>query len=259
MDVQTQLVMILLFGGIIYTTVMFGYRKLSQGQAFDLQRYATTLGYVALLALGSYIATGLIPDFAAILVQLEQGIPNAPELMALATSVGLGIINLFYKKQTGTTTPVPTIKPVAASIPQPVAATPSNYGIGKVLGIYGGSAKGNEPRMTQSYDVNMIPAMFFDVEVVKAGVVAMELIIDNVVQKKWMPDMQGEEPYQTGKFDVVGSKLAYPFSIWYPQAVVGEHTVNILLGYYDKDGKNPVWVSQTNCKITFTGVKFISE
>lgn len=256
MDGQTTTTMIILFGGIIYTTAMFVYRKLSQGQTFDLQRYALTLGYVALLAIGAYMATGIMPNFEQILLQLEEGLPDAPALMALMVSVGLGIVNFLYKKQTQPATPTTTIQPAVAAPAQPQVVAPQTFGIGKVLGIYGGSASANPPQQSYTCDVNQVPTMFFEVEVIRSGVAAMELVIDNIIQKKWMPDMQGNEPYQTAKFDPVGARLPYAFTIWSNEVTVGEHSVNILLGYYDANGQNPTWTSNNQFKITFTGTKF---
>jgi hypothetical protein len=246
--------LIILFAGIIFTTFMFVYRKVSEGQTFDMERYAKTLGYVAILALGSYVATGLVPDFAAILVQLEQGIPNAPELLALVTAIVFGIINFFLKK-TGIDAPVQTVKPATA--PAGVSPPVSNYGIGKVLGIYGHSALANPPLPAQTFDINMIPTLFFNVEVVRSGTITMQLIIDNIIQKKWMPNMQGLEPYQTTNMGPVGAIQPYAFNIWYNEQTPGEHTINILLGYYDVAGKNPVWVSNDVFKVTLTGKKFL--
>lgn len=253
MEVQTTTMLIILFAGIIFTTFMFGYRKVSEGQTFDMERYAKTLGYVALLALGSYVATGLVPDFAAILAQLEQGIPNAQEILALATAVLFGVINFFLKK-TSPAAPAQMVKP-AVSTPSVLVPAYLNYGLGKVLGIYGHSALANPPRPSQTFDINMIPTLFFDVEVVRSGTIAMQLIIDNIIQKKWMPDMQGLEPYQTTDLGVIGAIQPYAFNIWYNEQTPGEHTINIWLGYYDVAGKNPVWVSNNIFKVTLTGKK----
>jgi hypothetical protein len=129
MEVQTTTMLIILFAGIIFTTFMFVYRKVSEGQTFDMERYAKTLGYVAILALGSYVATGLVPDFAAILAQLEQGIPNAQEILALATAVLFGVVNFFLKK-TAPPVPAQVAKPsfVPMAEPAPVIPTSSRPG-----------------------------------------------------------------------------------------------------------------------------------
>jgi hypothetical protein len=115
MDIQTTASMVLLIAGILYVTAMFVYRKITEGQVFDLQRYATTLGYVAMVAVGAYIVTGVVPDFNAVLGEVEQGIPEGAALLTVVTSFIFGLINFFLKKAktSPTATAVAAAKPTA--------------------------------------------------------------------------------------------------------------------------------------------------
>jgi hypothetical protein len=113
MDIQTTAAMVLLIAGILYVTAMFVYRKITEGQVFDLQRYATTLGYVAMVAVGAYIVTGVVPDFNAVLAEVEQGIPEGAALLTVATSFIFGLINFLLKKAKTS----PTAVAVSASKP----------------------------------------------------------------------------------------------------------------------------------------------
>lgn len=251
-ETQFILTMVLLFGGIIYVTAMFVFRKLSEGEKFDLAKYAQTLGYVAIVAIMAYLATGALPNFEEILANLfAVGIPSIDAILTLATALLLGIIQKLFKLQgakTGTVVATP-------ATPKPTTGG-QNAGKGKVLGIYGGSAMGATPQQSVTFDINMIPTLFFNVATSSPGPVGMQLIIDGIIQKKWMPDFSSNDAMVIAKFPDNPSTLPFAFTLFSNFRVAGEHTVSIRLGYVDNEGKNPVWTSLDTYKITLTGTPF---
>ena len=104
----------IMVGGIIFVTGMYFFRKVTAGEAFSIEKYGQTLGYVSLLAVGAYVATGAIPDFNAILIQLSEEIPEASAVATLGFSVLLGLYNKLMKStvtssnapETGTVTSI---------------------------------------------------------------------------------------------------------------------------------------------------------
>lgn len=241
--------MILLFGGIIYVTAMFIYRKIAEGEKFDLAKYGQTFGYVAIVAVTAYLATGALPNFEEILATIfSAGIPNLDAILALATALLLGIIQKIFK--------ISAAKQQASQVVTPATPTAEvpKYGKGKILGIYGGSASGDTPKQAVSFDVNMVPRLFIDVQVIEAGVAAMQLVIDGIIQKSWNPDQAGKEPF----IDVMFNSGIQPYAIYMPGTyrLPGDHTVSIRMGYFDKNGMNPTWVSIDNFKVALTGTKF---
>jgi hypothetical protein len=254
-DTQFIITLILLLGGILYVSAMAIYRKISGGEQFDLQKYGQTFGYVAIVAVGAFIATGVLPNFDEILTQvLSVPLPSINELLILATAVFTGIVQKVYKiqvakKEDAVATPA---QPAPGTIPG------QNAGKGKVLGIYGGSAKGSLPQQTLVIDVNMVPTLFFDVSVLAAGPIAMQLIIDGIIQKKWLPDTGSDDGVVTAKFmqEQVGLSLPYAFQLASNFRTPGEHSVAIRLGYFDTVGKISGWFSLDTYKITLTGIVF---
>ena len=248
---QFIVTMILLFGGIIYVTAMFIYRKIAEGEQFDLAKYGQTFGYVAIVAVTAYLATGALPNFEEILATIfSAGIPNLDAILALATALLLGIIQKIFKISAAKQQASQVVTPASPSAPAEVP----KYGKGKILGIYGGSASGDTPKPSLSFDVNMVPRLFIDVQVIEAGVAAMQLVIDGIIQKQWNPDQQGKEPF----IDVMFTSGIQPYAIYVPGTyrTSGDHSVSIRMGYFDKNGQNPTWVSIDNFKMTLTGTKF---
>jgi hypothetical protein len=109
MDLQLTLTYLLLFAGVLYVTIMFLYRRVTAGEQFDAQKYATTFGYVALVAIGAYVVTGALPDFNDVYLQLQAGIPEGAEILTLLTTVLIGIIQKLFKAKPVSTLPV--VKP----------------------------------------------------------------------------------------------------------------------------------------------------
>ena len=122
-----QLVMTILVGGILFVTGMYFFRKITAGEQFDLKRYGETLGYVTLLAVGAYVATGIIPDFTAILAKLEAGLPESSTIMTLAVTTGLAIYNKIIKLTGAPTEPTATTDPLDQA--EAIATVPTVVGV----------------------------------------------------------------------------------------------------------------------------------
>ena len=117
-DMQLTITALLLISGVLYVSLMFIYRRLTAGETFDLQKYALTFGYVALLAVGAYIVAGAVPDFNAIFIQVQEGIPDSAGVLTLLTTVLIGIIQQLFKRTSGTSvTTTAAVKPTAAVPP----------------------------------------------------------------------------------------------------------------------------------------------
>jgi hypothetical protein len=252
-DTQFIITMMLLLGGIVYVTAMFVYRKIAQGESFDLQKYGQTFGYVAIVALIAYVTTGALPNFEEILNQvLESGIPGLDAILTLATALIIGIVQKVSRIGTTTT----TTAVVSSTSGTTANSTSVSTGAGKVQGIYGGSARGDTPKAAITYDVNMVPTLFFDIQASATGAAAAQLIIDNVIQKEFMPDTQGVEPMITVKFNAIGEILPVAFYLDQKYRTTGDHSISLRMGRFDAKGLISEWVSLDTFKLTLTGTKF---
>lgn len=93
-DSQTIITMAVLFAGIVYVTAMYIYRKATAGEKFNLESYAQTFGYVAIVAVAAYITTGVLPDFNALLTQILASFPDSGTVLAGVSTI---IIYLFHQ------------------------------------------------------------------------------------------------------------------------------------------------------------------
>ena len=93
-DTQTIITMAVLFAGIVYVTAMYIYRKATAGEKFNLESYAQTFGYVAIVAVAAYITTGVLPDFNALLTQILASFPDSGTVLAGVSTI---IIYLFHQ------------------------------------------------------------------------------------------------------------------------------------------------------------------
>ena len=93
-DTQTIITMAVLFAGIVYVTAMYIYRKATAGETFNLESYAQTFGYVAIVAVAAYITTGVLPDFNALLTQILASFPDSGTVLAGVSTI---IIYLFHQ------------------------------------------------------------------------------------------------------------------------------------------------------------------
>jgi hypothetical protein len=93
-DTQTIITMAVLFAGIVYVTAMYIYRKATAGETFNLESYAKTFGYVAIVAVVAYITTGVLPDFNALLTQILASFPDSGTVLAGISTI---IIYLFHQ------------------------------------------------------------------------------------------------------------------------------------------------------------------
>ena len=93
-DTQTIITMAVLFAGIVYVTAMYIYRKATAGETFNLESYAQTFGYVAIVAIVAYITTGVLPDFNALLTQILASFPDSGSVLAGISTI---IIYLFHQ------------------------------------------------------------------------------------------------------------------------------------------------------------------
>jgi multisubunit Na+/H+ antiporter MnhE subunit len=112
---STELTMAVMSGGIAYVTIMFFYNKVKNGETFNASQYAETLGYISLVAVAAYVANGVIPDFGAILQQVQASTPDSSTLLALITAV----LAYFYKHFTSSS---------AVAVPSVVTTKPFNPG-----------------------------------------------------------------------------------------------------------------------------------
>jgi hypothetical protein len=93
-DTQTIITMAVLFAGIVYVTAMYIYRKATAGETFNIESYAQTFGYVAIVAIVAYITTGVLPDFNALLTQILASFPDSGTVLAGVSTI---IIYLFHQ------------------------------------------------------------------------------------------------------------------------------------------------------------------
>ena len=111
-DTQTIITVAVLFAGIVYVTAMYIYRKATAGESFDLEKYAQTFGYVAIVAVAAYIATGVLPDFNALLTQILTSFPDSGTVLAGISTI---IIYLFHQGTKTTTATTTTTTSTAAA------------------------------------------------------------------------------------------------------------------------------------------------
>jgi hypothetical protein len=111
-DTQTIITVAILFAGIIYTTAMYIYRKATAGESFNLEKYALTFGYVAIVAVAAYITTGVLPDFDTLLTQILASFPDSGTVFAGISTI---VIYLFHQGTKKTATATATVSASASS------------------------------------------------------------------------------------------------------------------------------------------------
>ena len=99
MDTQTAFLLAALAGLWLYISVMAIYRKISTGETFTPQKYATTFGYGALIVGVAYLAAGVIPDANVLLAQIMTTTPDAATVLPLVIAVITGLFHQGIKVQ----------------------------------------------------------------------------------------------------------------------------------------------------------------
>jgi hypothetical protein len=120
-DLSTLLPVIILGAGLIYETCTWIYRKVQNNEPFDLGKYALTFGYVGLVAVGSYIVTGILPGVSDVMNQLGTSVPDATAIMGAASTVIIGISHQLIKNSPAAGAVAATAT-AAAPVKQTVAA-----------------------------------------------------------------------------------------------------------------------------------------
>lgn len=130
-DLSTLLPVIILGAGLIYETCTWIYRKVQNNEPFDLGKYALTFGYVGLVAVGSYIVTGILPGVSDVMNQLGNSVPDMTAIMGAASTVIIGVSHQLIKNSpaagavaVAATAAAPTAKPTA-TVATPTPATSS--------------------------------------------------------------------------------------------------------------------------------------
>ena len=103
-DTQTIITMAVLFAGIVYVTAMYIYRKATAGETFNLESYAQTFGYVAIVAVVAYITTGVLPDFNALLTQILASFPDSGTVLAGVSTIIIYLFDQGTKSVSATST-----------------------------------------------------------------------------------------------------------------------------------------------------------
>jgi hypothetical protein len=233
LDMQTIIPWVILMAGLIYETTMFIYRKATSGEAFSLEKYALTYGYVGLLAVLAYITTGVIPGVDEVMVRLTT-VPDYTAVLPIITAVIFGIFQQGSRViQAKTSTPVVTA-PTTQSLP-----------MGQVLGIYGGSAKSNPPQTSFTCDVNQIPMTLFDFLVTSTGKFMYQVFMDG----KPLMEQMGTSLTSAS----IGKSIPYDFYINHNFRVPGTHQLQIVIGTQPQQDGNTVWNGKYEYPVTFTG------
>ena len=245
LNMQTLVPWIILSAGLIYETSMFIYRKAMGGEQFNLEKYALTYGYVALLAVVAYITTGVIPGVSEVMVQLTE-VPDYTAVLPILTAIIFGLFQQGSKVVTArqTATQTSTV-PTAVTSPQ-VALPQTNMtpqALGYVLGIYGGSAKGSPPQQSFTCDINQIPMMFFDFMVERSGKLMYQVFCDSIN----MTEMMGTNVTEVGK------TFPYDFYLNHNIRKPGAHKLVILIGQQDMGTALITWDRRYDYTVTFTG------
>jgi len=182
------------------------------------------------------------------------------------------IIGYFTGKKAATTaTATTTTAPAAATpaaaapiaaLPTPVTTEPVKTTEGRlpdakvtILGIYGDSAAAHIPGPSFFCDVNQVPELYADLQVLVTGSGFYSIFMDNEPLK--------DNAMQNYKARTIGEKI--PISFWIPQKyrTPGDHILSIITGaettkdFGLNDGKaeTPVVFTQQNFGLKFTGVK----
>jgi hypothetical protein len=103
-DTQTIITMAVLFAGIVYVTAMYIYRKATAGETFNIESYAQTFGYVAIVAIVAYITTGVLPDFNALLTQILASFPDSGTVLAGVSTIIIYLFDQGKKSVSATST-----------------------------------------------------------------------------------------------------------------------------------------------------------
>jgi len=180
-------------------------------------------------------------------------------------------LSYYYGKNVGvkTTTsaaagPAAPDAPAATKVAEPVPApaAPAKNTEGRlpdakvtVLGIYGDSASAHVPAPSLTCDVNQIPEMFADLQVLATGSGFYSIYMDNEPLK--------DNQMQNIRARSVGEKI--PISYWIPQKhrIPGDHVITIKTGaettetFGLNDGKVeiPVIFTSQDFGLKFTGQK----
>ena len=99
MDTSTAFLLAALAGLWLYISVMAIYRKISTGETFTLEKYATTFGYGALIVGAAYLAAGVIPDANVLLTQIMTTTPDGPTVLPLVLAIITGLFHQGIKIQ----------------------------------------------------------------------------------------------------------------------------------------------------------------
>jgi hypothetical protein len=91
-----------------------------------------------------------------------------------------------------------------------------------IPGIYGHSASGGVPQPEQTFDVNQVPTMFFDYQVVKPGSPVFAVLIDGQLIKDSVNNTNLPPP---------GQKRPYAFWIPMKYRTPGRHEITVEFGY----------------------------
>ena len=126
-DISTIATMAVLAGGIIYVSAMFFYRKITAGETFSLEKYATTFGYIALVSVAAYITTSALPNFDTILEQITAsgGTGDTGTILALLTTVGAWLYKNVLSKASTVATTAATTATTAVSTSETATSTAS--------------------------------------------------------------------------------------------------------------------------------------
>jgi hypothetical protein len=264
METNVIIMWAILIAGLVYETTMWIYNKFKKGEEFSAEKYALTYGYVALLAIIAYATTGIV-DVSAIMVTLGN---NVPEVGTVLTALMTAIMYLYQQggKLVQTKfpkTPVETENQGDASV-KPNVTTPSSVtntpiGKAKCLGIYMGSAGGNEPVNKVTKDVNQVGTMFFDLLGIVTGAIAIRLSIDGQVRTKWTSADADQSLIGVVGMNITDEwvKMAtrIPKAFYLPSSMQnpGTHEIKVELGYMDSTGF--VVTSTDKYTLELTGVK----
>jgi hypothetical protein len=255
----------ILIGGLFYETTMWVYNKWVKGEDFNLEKYARTYGYIALLAVTAYITTGLI-DVGTIMAALGNDVPEIGTILTALSTLMMYVFQQggkIVQARTVPKTPIETENEGDAAV-KPNVTTPSSaantpVGKAKCLGIYMDSAGGATPVEKVTKDVNQVGTMFFDLLGIVSGSIAMRLSIDGQIRTKWTTADADQSligiVVQNITEDWVKMATRIPRSFYIPTSMQnpGVHEIKVELGYMNATGF--VVDSVSKYTLELTGVK----
>lgn len=241
----------------LYAVAMFLYRKWSAGETFDANKLLQALGLGVLATAALYIANGVVPGVDTVLQYMTQYAGGNEAGLAAIGAAMWGLFDQYILR--GRATGTPLISSVSSAgettTNTPATGSPSfAAGLATILGIYGGSASGNPPAPSQTYDVNQVPQMFYDLQTIQTGKVMLSVAVDGNPLKDCEED--GIDLKE------IGQKLPRPF--WIPQKyrTAGPHVVTVRMGHLEgpqslagAGDSLTVWDSSASFALTFTGAK----